>query len=564
MWRAFLRRSGPGGPVPRHYKWIALSNTTLGVLMATLNSSVVIISLPEIFRGIRLDPLAPGNVAYLLWTLLGYLFVTTIFVVTFGRLGDIHGRVRLYRWGFVVFTAGSILLASIPFEGEAAAISIIVFRIVQGIGGALLMANSTALLTDAFPSHQRGTALGLNQVAALGGSFVGLLIGGFLSPWSWRAIFWVSAPFGVFGSIWSYLQLREIGERTEARIDWIGNLLFAIGLGAILLATSYGIQPGEGGGLTSWTQPWLLATLLGGVALLILFLFVEGRVREPMLDLSLFRIRQFSASNISLFLFTLARGGLQLVLVIWLQGIWLPLHGIHFDDAPLIAAIYMLPLTAGFMAAGPIAGFLSDKYGVRELASLGLILTAVSFLGLLLLPTIFSYQKMALLLAVNGIGSGLFAAPNTSAIMGSVPATERGAANGVRATLMNAGMVLSQGIFFSLLIAGVAGKLPQALEEGLIQYGLSASEAAEIAQAPPASSLFAAFLGENPLEELLGPELLSRLSPKDRSALLGPEFFPRVMSEPFHHGLGLVFLVAISLSLAAAVASALRGKEPSG
>lgn len=556
---SFLR--SPRGPTPRHYKWIALSNTTLGVLMATINTSVVIISLPAIFRGIHLDPLAPGNVGYLLWTLLGYLVVTTVFVVAFGRLGDIYGRVKLYRLGFVVFTIGSILLALTPSRGTAGALEIIVFRLIQGIGGALLMANSTAILTDAFPAHQRGAALGLNQVAALAGSFIGLLVGGLLSPISFRAIFWISVPFGLFGSAWSYLQLREIGERTPARIDWLGNLLFAIGLVAILIATSYGIQPGKEGQLTSWTSPWLLSTLFFGIAVLILFLFVERRVREPMLDLSLFKIREFAAGNIALFLFSLARGGLQLILVIWLQGIWLPLHGVAYEKTPLRAALDMLPLTAGFLIAGPIAGHLSDKHGVRGFATVGLSMTAGSFLGLLLLPTLFDSAWMAFLLALNGIGSGLFAAPNTSAIMGSAPAAQRGAANGVRATLMNAGMVLSIGIFFSLLVVGIAEKLPNALQTGLTEHGLPSEEASRIAKTPPVASLFAAFLGENPLGELLSPELLSRLSKSVREVLTGPHFFPKALADPFHHGLSLVFWVAIALSIAATIASALRGRN---
>lgn len=557
--RWFSKR--PEGPLPQSYKWIALSNTTLGVLMATINSSVVIISLPAIFRGIQLDPLAPGNVGYLLWTLLGYLVVTTVFVVTFGRLGDIYGRVRLYRTGFVIFTIGSILLAITPSTGAAGALEIIVFRIIQGLGGALLMANSTAILTDAFPAHQRGGALGLNQVAALAGSSLGLFVGGLVSEWSFHAVFWVSVPFGLFGSVWSYWQLREIGERKSARIDWIGNLLFAVALVAILIAVSYGIQPGGGGRLMSWGSAWLLITLFSGIAVLFAFVLVERKVREPMLDLSLFRIRDFAAGNIALFLFSLARGGLQLVLVIWLQGIWLPLHGVEFERTPLVAAYDMLPLTLGFLVAGPVAGRLSDKYGVRGFATVGLLITAVSFVGLLLLPTMFHRVAMALLLALNGIGSGLFAAPNTSAIMGSVPATERGIANGVRATLMNAGMVLSIGIFFSLLIVGLAAKLPDALRQGLVEHGVPEDAAERVASLPPVSSLFAAFLGENPLRSLLGSELLSRLPPKDAEELLGKTFFPKLLTEPFHYGLTLVFWISIALSLAAAIASALRGKE---
>jgi MFS family permease len=541
------------------YKWMALSNTTLGMLVATINSSIVIISLPAIFRGIHLDPLVPGNVSYLLWMLMGYLVVSAVLVVAFGRLGDIYGRVKMYNAGFLIFTAASIALAFTVGVGSAAALELIFLRIVQGVGGALLMANSMAILTDAFPVGQRGMALGINQVAALAGSFMGLLIGGLLADTNWRLVFLVSVPFGIFGTVWGYLKLREVGERgTKGRIDWAGNLTFGVGLIAVLVGITYGIQP-YGGHTMGWTSPLVLALLLGGAALLALFLMVERRSADPLFHLDLFRIRAFSAGNLAGLLASISRGGLQFMLIIWLQGIWLPLHGYSFASTPLWAGIYMVPLTLGFLVAGPVSGWLSDRYGARPFATGGMLLTAASFAALMLLPIDFPYFVFAALLLLNGIGSGLFAAPNTAGIMNAVPARQRGAASGMRATFQNAGFVLSIGLFFSLMIAGLAARLPATLYTGLTANGVPPDTAERIAHLPPVGSLFAAFLGYNPIRTLLGPAALAHLGPAQAANLTGTSFFPGLIAEPFRHGLAIVFLAALVMSLVAAGASWLRG-----
>jgi MFS family permease len=547
-------RRGPDG----RYKWVALSNTTLGMLVATINSSIVIISLPAIFRGIHLDPLRPGNVSYLLWMLMGYLVVSAVLVVAFGRLGDIYGRVRMYNAGFLVFTGASVALAFTPGVGSAAALELIALRIVQGVGGALLMANSMAILTDAFPVRERGMALGINQVAALAGSFLGLLIGGLLADTNWRAVFLVSVPFGIFGTVWGYLKLREGGQRVQGRIDWAGNLTFGIGLIAVLVGITYGIQP-YGGHTMGWTSPLVLTLLLGGAALLGAFLVVEHRSDDPLFHLDLFRIRAFSAGNLAGLLASVSRGGLQFMLIIWLQGIWLPLHGYSFASTPLWAGIYMIPLTLGFLVAGPVSGWLSDHYGARPFATGGMLLTAASFAALTLLPIDFPYWVFAVLLLANGIGSGLFAAPNTAGIMNAVPARQRGAASGMRATFQNAGFVLSIGLFFSLMIAGLAARLPTTLYDGLTANGVPPASAERIAHLPPVGSLFAAFLGYNPIRTLLGPAALEHLSPAQVANLTGTSFFPRLIAEPFQHGLAIVFLAALVMSLVAAAASWLRG-----
>ena len=551
------RTEGPVA-VGERYKWVALSNTTLGILVATINSSIVIISLPAIFRGIGLDPLRPGNVSYLLWMLMGYLVVSAVLVVAFGRLGDIYGRVKMYNAGFLIFTLASISLALTPDVGSAGALELIGLRIVQGVGGALLLANSMAILTDAFPVTERGMALGINQVAALAGSFMGLLIGGLLADTNWRAVFLVSVPFGIFGTVWGYLKLREVGQRGQGRFDWAGNLTFGIGLIAVLVGITYGIQP-YGGHTMGWTSPLVLTLLLGGTALLGLFLLIEHRSSDPLFHLDLFRIRAFSAGNLAGLLASISRGGLQFMLIIWLQGIWLPLHGYSFASTPLWAGIYMIPLTLGFLVAGPVSGWLSDHHGARPFATGGMLLTAASFAALMLLPIDFPYLVFAALLLANGIGSGLFAAPNTAGIMNAVPARQRGAASGMRATFQNAGFVLSIGLFFSLMIAGLAARLPTTLYSGLTANGVPPDTAERIAHLPPVGSLFAAFLGYNPVRTLLGPAALERLSPAEAANLTGTSFFPRLIAEPFQHGLAIVFLAALVMSLVAAAASWLRG-----
>ncbi len=529
--------------------------------MATIDASIVIVAMPAIFRGIHLNPLTPGNVTYLLWMILGYLLVQSVLVVTLGRLGDMFGRVKVYNLGFVVFTLASVALSLDPLDGTHGAMWLIGWRFVQAFGGAMLMANSAAILTDAFPANKRGMALGVNQIAGISGQFVGLLLGGALAAVNWRLIFWVNVPFGLFGTIWAYASLREIATTKRARIDWIGNILFAAGLGALLIAITNGIRP-YGGHATGWTNPLIIAGLVGGTALLIVFCIVETKIAEPMFQMSLFKIRAFAAGNLASLLGAIARGGLQFMLVIWLAGIWLPLHGYDFAVTPLWAGIYMLPLTAGFLIAGPISGTLSDRYGPRPFATAGLLLAACCFTGLMLLPVDFSFWVFALLILGNGIGSGLFAAPNTSAIMSAVPASHRGSASGMRATFQNSGMSLSIGIFFSLMIAGLASTLPRTLTSGLTAQGVPLSVATQVSHLPPVSTMFAALLGYNPVQNLLAPYgVLAHLPAHNVAVLTGKQFFPDLISAPFHHGLVIVFTAAAIMSVTGAVVSLLRGKQ---
>ncbi len=553
----------PGGEATAasgdRYKWVALANTTAAVFMSQLDGSIVLIALPAIFRGIHLDPLASGNIVYLLWLIMGYRLVQAVLVVTVGRFGDMFGRVKIYNAGFLVFTIASVLLSFDPFEGARGADWLIGWRVLQAIGGSMLVANSTAILTDAFPRDQRGFALGLNQVAALSGQFIGLVAGGLLAALDWRAVFWVNVPVGIFGTLWAYRKLRETSQRAGGRIDWWGNLTFAIGLSAILIAVTYGIQPYHGHSM-GWTDPTIFGSLGGGVLLLMVFAVIETRVAEPMFQLSLYRIRAFTAGNLAAFAVSIARGGLQFMLIIWLQGIWLPLHGYDYTQTPLYAGIFLLPLTAGFIVSGPTAGFLSDRFGARGMASAGMAVFGASFIGLLLLSVDFPYWVFALLIAANGIGSGMFAAPNTSSMMSSVPARYRGVASGMRATFQNSGTAISIGVFFSLMIAGLASNLPRTLTSGLQQHGVSPAIAHQIASLPPVSSLFAAILGVNPLQHLLAPSrALASLSASAQHTITGREFFSSLISMPFHQGLVVVFAVAAALAVLAAFASLLRG-----
>jgi MFS family permease len=549
------------GALGIHYKWIALSNTTLGILMVTINQSILLISLPALFRGIKLNPLVPSNTSYFLWVFLGFMLVTAVLVVSLGRVGDMYGRVRMYNLGFAVFTVFSILLSVTWLTGPAGALWIIIMRVFQGVGGAFLFANSTAILTDAFPPDERGKAMGINGIAAVSGSFLGLILGGVLAPVEWRLVFLVSVPFGVFGTIWAYLMLRDNGIRIHAKIDWLGNTLFAVGLISLLTGIVYSLLP-YGGHPTGWTNPKVLAAVIGGIALLVVFGWVETKVEAPMFRLGLFRVRAFSAGNIAGLLGALGRGGLQLMLIIWLQGIWLPQHGHSFAETPLWAGISMIPLTIGFLITGPVAGLLSDRWGARVLATVGLALSGAAFLLLELLPINFSYIWFALLVLMFAVGMGLFFAPNQAAVMNSLPPDQRGAGAGMLNTFQNSATVLSMGLFFTIVTLGLASRLPSALYKGLTAAGVAPGAAKLVSSEPPIGSLFSAFLGYNPVKELLGPTgALQKMSPKQVTYITGRSFFPHLIEQPFAGGLHLAFTFAAIATAIAIIASAVRGKQ---
>ena len=540
------------------YKWVALSNTTLAMLLATIDTSIVIVAMPDVFRGVHLNPLGAGNSFYLLWMIVGYLVVTSVLVVSFGRLGDIYGRVRMYTIGFAVYTSSSLLLTIDWLSGHSGAAYLVGFRIVQGVGAAFLLANAPAILTDAFPSNQRGLALGLMNVVGIAGMFIGLVLGGLLAPIDWRLIFLVSVPFGVFGTVWSHLKLKERGIRRRAPIDWLGNLTFAGGLILIMIGITYGIRP-YGGAPTGWGNPIVIGSVATGLVLMAAFVVIEHRVAAPMFPLSLFRIRPFTFGVSASFLSAIARGGLMFMLIIWLQGIWLPRHGYDFASTPLWAGLSMLPLTVGILLAGPTAGYLSDKFGARIFATGGMLGSALGFALLDLLPIDFTYWAFAAILLLMGLSMGAFAAPNRAGVMNSLPAPHRGAGGGMNQTFQNSAQVLSIGIFFTLMIHGLSSSLPATLSAGLQAHGVPAHIAAHIGHLPPISVLFAAFLGYNPVRELIGPHVLGHLTAADSAALTGHSYFPSLISGPFQQGLHEAFTFAIVACLAAAAASWSRG-----
>jgi MFS family permease len=542
------------------YKWIVLINTTLGILMVTINQSILLIALPDIFRGIKLQPLAPGNTSYFLWIFLGFLLVTAVLVVSLGRVGDMYGRVRMYNLGFAIFTVFSILLSVTWMTGTGAALWIIVMRIGQGVGGAFLFANSSAILTDAWPEEERGKAQGINGIALVTGSFLGLILGGVLAPVEWRLVFLVSVPFGIFGTVWAYLKLEDNGVRQQSKIDWWGNATFAIGLIAVLIGIVYGLLP-YGGHSMGWTSPFVLSVVFGGLAMLGVFMVIEHRVENPMFQLHLFRIRAYAAGVVASFFSALGRGGLQFMLIIWLQGIWLPQHGYDFARTPLWAGIAMIPLTVGFLISGPISGVLSDRLGARGIATIGLAGSAVCYLLLELLPMNFDYLEFGVILFVFSLFAGMFFTPNQTAVMNSLPPDQRGAGAGMNATFMNSAQVLSIGVFFSIVTLGLVSTLPGHLASGLMAQGVPAAQAHKVANLPPIGTLFAAFLGFNPIQTEVPHSVLASLGAAHLHYLTGRSFFPKLISSSFQHGLRLAFDFAAGITVLAALVSWSRGKK---
>jgi MFS family permease len=558
--RAGRTAPGDGSPLglPPNYKWIALFISTLGMLMATIDGSIVLIALPDIFRGIGLDPLQPGNTFYLLWMILGFLVITSVLVVSLGRMGDIYGRVRTYNLGFAVFTFFSLLLSITWMTGHAAGIWLITMRIFQGVGAAMLMANSSAILTDVFPHNQRGMALGVNQAAAFSGSFIGLVLGGLLAPIDWRLIFLVSVPIGLFATVIGYMKLHETSPRRPARIDWPGNLTFALGLILVMVGITYGIEPYHHHTM-GWTSPTVMTAMVLGVVLLVAFCIIETKVEQPMFHLQLFKIKAFTSGVLASFLAALSRGGLMFMLIIWLQGIWLPLHGYAFSVTPLWAGIAMLPLTAGLLIAGPLSGVLSDRFGPRPFATGGMLGTALCLALLELLPVDFSYWVFAVVLFLTGMAMASFGSPNRAGVMNSLPPQHRGAGSGMNTTFQNSAQVLSIGIFFSLMIVGLSSTLSGSLFRGLIAHGVPVGAADRAAHLPAVSTLFAAFLGYDPVQHLIGVHQLSRLTSAQQHVLSGRSFFPGLISAPFRAGLHAALDFAIVVSLFAAGASWLSG-----
>ena len=536
-------------PSHESYRWWLLANVMIGTFMAVLDATIVNVGLPKIMAsfGVGIDKIE--------WVVTAYMLAMAVMLPTSGWLADKFGYKLVYFWGLLLFTFGSFLCGKSGDENM-----LIISRVIQGLGAGAIQPIGMAIITREFPPNQRGLALGINMVAAVAGSFIGLIIGGILAEIGWRWVFIANIPFGLAGTIWAYIALREIGIHKAAKIDWLGNITFAVGLTLLLLGIVAGIAPSSTSG-SSWTSPIVLGLIISGIVLLIAFVFAELHIKEPMFRMSLFRIRSFTAGNLAGMLSAIGRGGLQVMIVIWLQGIWLPMHGYSFAVTPLWAGIYMLPIAAGFLIAGPISGRISDIYGPRLLATGGMILCAVTFALLMLLPADFPYYIFAILIFLNGIASGLFISPNTAAIMNSVPPESRGVASGMRAAFVNVGAPLSIALYFTLMTIGLNATVPQALFDNLTQNGISAQAAANLSHLPAVGYLFAALLGYNPLGSLLGQDVLNSLPAAVVDKITSRTFFPQLISGPFQSGFAIVMVFSIVICLIAAAASWMRGEK---
>jgi EmrB/QacA subfamily drug resistance transporter len=544
------------------YKWIALTNTTLGTLLAAIDINIVLIALPSIFRGIEVNPLT--SFTYLLWILFGYSIVTATLLVSFGRISDIFGRVRLYNLGFAIYTVGSLLLYLTPSTGNLGALELILFRVVQGVGAAFIFSNSAAILTDAFPSNERGKALGLNQVAILAGSIMGLVIGGVLATYDWRYVFLVSVPFGVFGTIWSHYKLRELATINRGqKIDVLGNITFGAGLITLLVSITYGLVP-YGGATMGWSDPYVIAGLLCAFALLGAFPFIEMRVHDPMFRLELFKRRIFAAGNFADLLAALARGGVTLMLIILLQAVWLPLHGVSYQDTPFWAGLSLLPFSLGIVFMGPLSGYLSDRYGARGFSTLGMLIAGSSFLVLSTFPYDFYYPSFAATVFVMGIGMGMFSSPNITSIMNSVPPQNRGAAAGMRTTLLNTGTTIGTSLLFTIVTFVLARNLPGSLANAAATAGAPQLGVSVFQNIPPTSALFSAFLGYSPMQTILNSlpkSVTSSLSAATVATLTSKTWFPNAFAPAFMSSLRTALYLNAAFAFVAALASVVRGKR---
>ncbi len=541
------------------YKWVVMINVLMAGLMSSINGSITMISLPAIFNGIHIDPLT--SFQYLLWILMGYGLVTATLMLGFGRLSDLHGRVKLFKIGFLIFTVGSILLYLTPSTGDAGAIEIIVFRILQAVGAAFLMANSSAILTDAFPVNERGKALGINTISFTSGQFIGLLLGGILAVYDWRFVFLVSVPVGIVGTIWSFLKLKEISIKpTETKFDIFGNLVFIASITSILLAITYGLMP-YGNDPMGWGNPWVIAALAIGLILLAAFPFIENRVKNPMFRMDLFKIKSFTYANVAGFLNALGRGGMMFMVIILLQGIWLPLHGYSYESTPFWAGVYMLPLTFGFILMGPISGMLSDKYGPRWIATMGMVLATVAFLILASLPYNFNYIELGLTLFLMGIGGGMFGSPNSASIMNSVAPQDRGVASGMMTTVMMTAFTVSMAMFFTIVIVGITQRFPAAMTSSLTSIG-AMQLAPVLSNIPPTGALFSAFLGFNPVGTILSglpTQFVASIPSGTLTTLTGTTWFPQTLADAFMPALRMSFYIGAVFCALAAILSGLRG-----
>jgi len=528
-------------------KWIALSNTSIAIFIAFANYNMIIIALPQIFNSLRFNPTAPDALGYLIWLILGYMIVTSSLVVTFGRISDLKGRAKLYSLGFLIFAISSGILSTVNGYGDSAVLEMIILRLFQGVGGGLLMVNSAAILTDYFPKNELGKALGLNQVSGLVGGVAGLIIGGVLSVINWRYIFLLDFVVGIIGTLWSFKSLRDVQKPIKQPLDIIGNVLFALGITLLLISVTYGLLP-YGNQQLGWGNPFVITGLTISFLAIGIFVFVERKVKNPMFDLSLFKVRDFSVANFTNFIASMARQGILLMMLVLLQGIWLPLHGVPYSQTPFWAGLYLIPNMLGFAALGPISGILSDRYGSKVLTSLGLFVSALGFFLLSLLPYDFQLWQFFAISFLMGAGMGLFSSPNMADIMASVPVQKRGAASGMRASLQNTASAISVVLYFSVVITGMAVTLNSSIESALSSYGIHLN-----VNLPAAVAIFSALLGYDPLSSLT-----SSLPTSVASHIDTPAFFVTAIAPSFMSGFRLMLNISAALLVLSGILSLAR------
>ncbi|MDT7876917.1 MAG: MFS transporter [Sulfolobaceae archaeon] len=528
-------------------KWIALSNTSIAIFIAFANYNMIIIALPQIFNSLRFNPTAPDALGYLIWLILGYMIVTSSLVVTFGRISDLKGRAKLYSLGFLIFAISSGFLSTVNGYGDSAVLEMIILRLFQGVGGGLLMVNSAAILTDYFPKNELGKALGLNQVSGLVGGVAGLIIGGVLSVINWRYIFLLDFVVGIIGTLWSFKSLRDVQKPIKQPLDIIGNVLFALGITLLLISVTYGLLP-YGNQQLGWGNPFVITGLTISFLVIGIFVFVERKVKNPMFDLSLFKVRDFSVANFTNFIASMARQGILLMMLVLLQGIWLPLHGVPYSQTPFWAGLYLIPNMLGFAALGPISGILSDRYGSRVFTSLGLFVSALGFFLLSLLPYDFQLWQFFAISFLMGAGMGLFSSPNMADIMASVPVQKRGAASGMRASLQNTASAISVVLYFSVVITGMAVTLNSSIESALSSYGIHLN-----VNLPAAVAIFSALLGYDPLSSLT-----SSLPTSVASHIDTPAFFVTAIAPSFMSGFRLMLDISAALLVLSGILSLAR------
>ncbi|MEJ2777393.1 MFS transporter [Stygiolobus sp. RP850M] len=528
-------------------KWIALSNTSIAIFIAFANYNMIIIALPQIFNSLRFNPTAPDALGYLIWLILGYMIVTSSLVVTFGRISDLKGRAKLYSFGFLIFAISSGILSTVNGYGDSAVLEMIILRLFQGVGGGLLMVNSAAILTDYFPKNELGKALGLNQVSGLVGGVAGLIIGGVLSVINWRYIFLLDFVVGIIGTLWSFKSLRDVQKPIKQPLDIIGNVLFALGITLLLISVTYGLLP-YGNQQLGWGNPFVITGLTISFLAIGIFVLVESKVKNPMFDLSLFKVRDFSVANFTNFIASMARQGILLMMLVLLQGIWLPLHGVPYSQTPFWAGLYLIPNMLGFAALGPISGILSDRYGSKVLTSLGIFVSALGFFLLSLLPYDFQLWQFFAISFLMGAGMGLFSSPNMADIMASVPVQKRGAASGMRASLQNTASALSVVLYFSVVITGMAVTLNSSIESALSSYGIHLN-----VNLPAAVAIFSALLGYDPLSSLT-----SSLPTSVASHIDTPAFFVTAIAPSFMSGFRLMLNISAALLVLSGILSLAR------